>query len=69
MKATYGTLDDADDEDGRVPPTTLRANKLCWTVETNAVKRELLSDVSARFSPGTINGPRRAERRRARRLC
>ena len=54
MKATYGTLDDADDEDGRVPPTTLRANKLCWTVETSGTKRELLSDVSARFSPGTI---------------
>ena len=54
MKATYGTLDDADDGDGRVPPTTLRANKLCWTIETNSVKRELLSDVSARFSPGTI---------------
>ena len=35
----YGTLDDADDEDGRVPPTTLRATKLCWTVETNSVKR------------------------------
>ena len=45
MKATYGALDEADDEDGRVPPTTLRANKLCWTVETNSVKRELLSDV------------------------
>ena len=54
MKATYGALDDADDDDGRVPPTTLRANKLCWTVETNSIKRELLSDVSARFSPGTI---------------
>ena len=53
MKATYGALDEADDADGRVPPTTLRANKLCWTVETNAIKRELLSDVSARFSPGT----------------
>ena len=49
MKATYGALDDAD-EDGRVPPTTLRATKLCWTVETNSVKRELLSDVSARFA-------------------
>ena len=29
MKATYGTLEDADDADGRVPPTTLRATKLC----------------------------------------
>ena len=37
----YGALDDATMR--CMPPTTLRANKLCWTVETNSVKRELLA--------------------------
>ena len=37
MKATYGALDGADDDDGRVPDSTREQALL--TVETNSVKR------------------------------